>query len=142
MHPEMARAMEKQGNLAVRSGLIVVVDDDVAVRKSLKFSLEVEGFVVRIYARGEELLNEPAFPSCRCLVVDQKLPGISGIDLIAKLRDRNISVPTILVTTHPSSALRTCAANAGITIVEKPLLNGTLLDGIRQVMTHSFSPSR
>jgi FixJ family two-component response regulator len=141
MHSEMARAMEKQDNLAVQSGLIVVVDDDAAVRKSLKFSLEVEGFVVRTYARGEELLNESAFPTCRCLVVDQKLPGISGIDLIAKLRDREISVPAILVTTHPSLALRKCAANAGIAVVEKPLLSGALLDSIRRAMTQSSSAS-
>jgi two-component system response regulator FixJ len=132
---------KKQENLAVQSGLIVVVDDDAAVRKSLKFSLEVEGFVVRIYARGEELLNESAFPTCRCLVVDQKLPGISGIDLIAKLRDLEISVPAILVTTHPSSALRKSAANAGVAIVEKPLLDGALLDSIRQAMTQSSSAS-
>lgn len=133
--------MEKtQDNLEVQSGLIVVVDDDAAVRKSLKFSLEVEGFIVRTYTRGEELLSESAFPNCRCLVVDQKLPGISGIELIAKLRDRKISVPAILITTHPSSVLRKCATNVGVAIIEKPLLNGILLDGIRQIIMHS-SPS-
>ena len=127
--------------MAVQSGLIVVIDDDVAVRKSLKFSLEVEGYVVRTYARGEDLLNEPAFPTCRCLIVDQRLPGISGFDLIAKLRDRDISVPAILVATHPSMDLRKCAANAGVAVVEKPLLNSALLDGIRQAMTQSSSPA-
>lgn len=142
MPHSVVRAMEKkQDNLEVQSGLIVVVDDDAAVRKSLKFSLEVEGFVVRTYARGEELLGDSAFPNCRCLVVDQQLPGINGIDLIAKLRDRKISVPAILVTTHPSAVLRERAANAGIAIVEKPLLNGTLHDGICQILTHSTSPS-
>ena len=50
--------MKKHRNLVKQSHLIVVVDDDAAVRKSLKFSLEVEGFVVRTYPRGEELLNE------------------------------------------------------------------------------------
>jgi len=133
--------MEKtQNNLEVQSGLIVVVDDDAAVRKSLKFSLEVEGFIVRTYTRGEELLSESVFPNCRCLVVDQKLPGISGIELIAKLRDQKISVPAILITTHPSSVLRKCATNVGVAIIEKPLLNGILLDGIRQIIMHS-SPS-
>ena len=133
--------MNAYKNVAIQSGLIVVVDDDDAVRKSLKFSLEVEGYLVRTYGRAEELLKEPAFPTCRCLVVDQKLPGISGIDLIAKLRDREILVPAILVATHPSLALRKCAANVGVTVVEKPLLNSALFDGIRQAMTQSSLPS-
>ncbi len=126
--------------MAVQSGLIVVIDDDVAVRKSLKFSLEVEGYVVRTYARGEDLLNEPAFPTCRCLIVDQRLPGISGFDLITKLRDLKISVPVILVATLPGVALRKCAADAGVAIVEKPLMSSALLEGIRQAMTQSSSP--
>jgi two-component system, LuxR family, response regulator FixJ len=126
--------MQAHRHVAVQSDLIVVVDDDDAVRKSLKFSLEVEGYVVRTYARGEELLNEAEFPTCRCLVVDQRLPGISGFDLIANLRRREISVPAILVATHPSVALKKSAAAAGVAIVEKPLLSGALLDGMREAM--------
>lgn len=136
----VAQAMKMQNILVDRSGLIVVVDDDAAVRKSLKFSLEAEGFVVRTYARAEDLLNETLFPACRCLVVDQKLPGISGVDLIAELRNREISAPAILITTHPSSELKKRAAGAGIPIVEKPLLGSVLLDGIHQAMTQPTSP--
>ena len=131
--------MDKQHSLVDQSGLIVVVDDDAAVRKSLKFSLEVEGFVVRTYARGEELLSETEFPACRCLVIDQNLPGISGVDLISKLRDREVLVPAILITTHPSSALKKRAISAGIPIIEKPLLGAALHEGIRQAMTRQPS---
>jgi two-component system response regulator FixJ len=127
-------------NLAVQPDLIIVVDDDAAVRNSLKFSLEVEGFAVRTYERAEELLSETAFPACRCLVIDQKLPELSGIDLIAKLREREVSVPAILITTHPSPALKKRAASADVPIVEKPLLGNALLDGINQVVTRPALP--
>ena len=133
--------MAKSSSLAIKSDLIVVVDDDAAVRKSLKFSLEVDGFLVRTYERSEELLSESVFPACHCLVIDQKLPGLSGIDLIAKLREREVSVPAILITTDPSPALKMRARSAGIPIIEKPLLGSALLDCIHQTMTQSASPS-
>ena len=130
----MAWVMEKRSNLATQSDTIIVVDDDAAVRKSLKFSLEVEGFSVRTYERAEELLSETVSPACRCLVVDQKLPGLSGVELISELRERGVLAPAILITTHPSLALKMRAASAGVAIVEKPLLGSTLLDGIHQAM--------
>lgn len=136
---QVARAMEKHSEFEGRSDLIVVVDDDAAVRKSLKFSLEVEGFAVRTYERAEELLSEAAVPAWRCLVIDQKLPGLSGVDLISELRDRKILVPAILVTTHPSAELKRRAANAGVAIIEKPLLGSALLDGIRQAIKRPAS---
>ena len=129
--------MNENRKTGVAYGLIIVVDYDVAVRKSLKFSLEVEGFIVRTYARGDELLNETTLPACRCLVIDQRLPGISGIDLIEKLRNREVSAPAVLIATHPSAALQARAARAGISIVEKPLLGSNLLDSIRRITTHS-----
>src|SRR6516162_8508186 len=64
----------------------VVVDGDCAVRNSLKFSLEGEGFAVRAYASGADLLNSVNSPDCDRLVIDQNLPGITGLDLIARLR--------------------------------------------------------
>ncbi len=123
--------MKTQGKLSVAGFVVIVVDDDLAVRNSLKFSLEIEGFIVRGYATGDELLNAGDLASCNCLVVDQKMPGLSGLDLIAKLRDRRIAAPTILVTSHPSLSLRQRAEKADVPIVEKPLLGNALLDRIR-----------
>jgi len=132
--------MKKHPNSPSQSGLIVVVDDDAAVCKSLKFALEIEGFVVQTYASGEDLLKEAGLQSCRCFIIDQKLPGMDGVDLIARLRDRNITAPAILITTHPGQMVRRRAASAGIPIVEKPLLGNTLLDSIRQVVTQPPQP--
>ncbi len=94
---------------------ILIIDDDPAVRNSLKFALEVEGFAVRAYPTGAELLREAELPDNGCLVVDYKLPEMNGLDLLSELRRRNIDLPAILITTHPNPAVRDRAALAGVT---------------------------
>src|SRR5258705_2517015 len=103
-------------NHGANSKLVVVVDDDRPVRNSLKFCLEIDGFSVRTFACGGALLGSSLPHSYACLVIDQMLPGISGLDLIARLRERNISVPAILMTTNPSPALIERARRAGVRI--------------------------
>ena len=111
--------------------MVLIIDDDPAVRNSLKFALEVEGFAVRAYPTGADLLSEKDFPANGCLVVDYKLPEMNGLDLLVELRKRKIDLPAILITTHPSSEVRHRAALAGVPLIEKPLLNDTLFQGIR-----------
>jgi two-component system, LuxR family, response regulator FixJ len=126
-----AKAMDLR-NLATSGPVIIVVDDDPAVRNSLKFSLEIEGFLVRVYASGSELLGERDIPRCSCLVVDQRMPGIAGLDLICKLRSQSVSAPAILITSQPTMELARRAAGANVLIVEKPLLGNALLERIRE----------
>ena len=123
--------MDPQRNLVGSKSVIIVVDDDPAVCNSLKFSLEIEGFLVRLYASGSELLGERDIPRCSCLVVDQRLPGIAGLDLIIKLREQSVSAPAILITSHPTAELARRAAGANVPIVEKPLLSNALMERIR-----------
>jgi len=113
----------------------LVVDDDPAVRNSLKFSLELEGFAVRLYANGRELLDDPRLPVYGCLVVDQVMPGLLGLDVVAALRDRGISSPAILITPHANPKLRQCAATAGVVVIEKPFFGNILIDAIRNSLT-------
>jgi two-component system, LuxR family, response regulator FixJ len=115
-----------------RRPIIVVVDDDPAVCGSLKFALELEGFVVRTYGNAAELLEAGDFAACDCLVVDQKMPGMSGIDLIAELRALEVQTPAILLLGQPSLAVLSRAARVAVPIVEKPLLGNTLLERIRE----------
>jgi two-component system response regulator FixJ len=110
---------------------VVIIDDDPAVRNSLKFALEVEGFAVRAYPSGADLLRETEFPADGCLVVDYKLPEMNGLDLLVELRRREVDLPAILITTHPSSEVRRRAALAGVILIEKPLLSDTLFRAIR-----------
>jgi FixJ family two-component response regulator len=120
------------------SGLmLVLVDNDMAVRSSLMFSLGLEGFAVRSYATAGEVLDATDLASCSCLVIEEKLPGSSGLDLISKLRARHVAVPAILVTSNPSLSVRQRAHQFKVPIVEKPLLGNALLDEINQVVRHT-----
>ena len=126
--------MKKQGELTDPGLVVMVIDDDLAVRNSLEFSLEVEGLTVRSYATGTELLGASDLDRCDCFVIDQKMPGMSGLDLISMLRNRHISAPAILITSQPSMSVRERAEKANVPIVEKPLLGNALLDKIRDAV--------
>jgi two-component system, LuxR family, response regulator FixJ len=116
--------------------LLIVVDDDRAVRNSLKFSLEIEGFAVHTYCDGDALLVGSDLGASSCLIVDHNLPGMSGLEAIARLRQQRIFVPAILITTHPSAAVKERAARAAVPIVEKPFLEDALLDRIHAAIDH------
>ena len=109
---------------------IILVDDDSALRGSLEFILGIEGYKVRAYACGRELLDDPTLPDKGCMVIDQRLPDIEGLKLIEALRARSVELPAILVTTNPSRTLRRRADEAKVSIVEKPLLTGALFQRI------------
>jgi two-component system, LuxR family, response regulator FixJ len=112
--------------------VVVVVDDDLAVRSSLAFSLRTEGIAVRTYVSAAELLTE--VPDAACFVIDYKLPGMNGLELLAELRRRHVSAPAILITTHPSAAVRERAAAGGMALIEKPLIGDALFREIRAAL--------
>ena len=113
--------------------VVLVVDDDAGVRDSLQFTLEVEGFEVRTYSSAQELLNEKSLPALSCLVTDYHMPPMNGLELVAQLRDRHVSIPAILITSLPNENLRNSAAAGGISLVEKPVFGGRLLDALHEV---------
>jgi len=112
--------------------VIAVVDDDPAVCGSLKFALELEGFAVRTYHSGAELFHVGDFEGFDCFVVDQRMPGMTGMELVEVLRARRIMTPVILIISHPNAALSARAQKAAIPIVEKPLLGNALVERIRE----------
>lgn len=114
--------------------LILVVDDDDAVRRALAFALDLEGFDVETFGSGEALLLREPPESPACLVLDQRLPGVTGLATLDQLRQRHVDLPAILVTSHPGPALRSAAAQAGVPILEKPLLSETLIATIYRVL--------
>ncbi|HET6970735.1 MAG TPA: response regulator [Phenylobacterium sp.] len=117
--------------LANQRPVIFVVDDDAAVRRALEFSLDLEGFEVETFESGEALLlrDPPTFPGC--LVIDERLPGISGLETLRQLRSRRVDLPALLVTSHPKPLFRVQASAFGAPILEKPLLGETLAAAIR-----------
>ena len=117
--------------VVAQAPLVMVIDDDAAVCNSLKFCLELEGFRVRTFMAGAEALGARDIEACQCFVVDQKMPGMSGLELIGRLRERHIASPAILIISQPSVALTARAAREGIPVIEKPLFGNALVDTIR-----------
>ncbi|MEW5685388.1 MAG: response regulator [Pseudomonadota bacterium] len=109
---------------------VLVVDDDAAVRSALAFSLELQGLDVTTCESGEALLLSDLPAADACLVIDERLPGISGMETVRRLRDRNVALPAILITTNPGPGLREAAREAGVPIVEKPLIGDALVAAI------------
>jgi FixJ family two-component response regulator len=117
-------------------GPVIVVDDDAAVRHSLKFALELEGLDVRLYSGGEEVLADAELPALGCLVVDYYMPQMNGVELVDKLRGRHVDLPAILITAKVSEDIRERAARAGFRqVLEKPLEDGSLVDSIRGALS-------
>lgn len=111
---------------------VVLVEDDPALAGALQFSMRLEGWDVALRASGEALLAEPLPQGRFCLVVDIKLPGMSGASALTSLRRRGIANAAILITSAPAPALRRAANRLRAEIVEKPLINGDLFAAIRR----------
>jgi two-component system, LuxR family, response regulator FixJ len=114
--------------------IILVVDDDEAVRDSLRNMMESEGFEVRAFSNGHDLLNEASLPAIGCLVVDYNMPAMNGLELVGALRGRGVSIPAILITGDPAKHVRDRAAAIAVLVVEKPQLGSYLLDCVREAV--------
>ena len=130
----------KKSRAALRRATVIIVEDDAALLNSLKFSLELEGFAIRAYSDAEAALESADAAKGACLVVDYKLPGMNGLELLRELRARGIAAPAILITTAPGAALKDWAARAGVAIVEKPLLGNALSESIRNLCKGNHVP--
>lgn len=118
-----------------RKDLVLIVDDDQAVREALKFTLELDGLCVDTCGGGAELLRHPSLPQAGCLVLDYLMPGMNGFAVISELKRRNISIPVIMITAPLSRDVERRATAAGVAgVLEKPLLEDVLLNKIRHVL--------
>lgn len=122
----------------LRGAALVLVDDDPALLHALSFAFETEGYDVRAFGDAESLLADAETQNgSLCLVLDQKLPGMSGLALLAALRARDVAAPAILITSNPTAALHRDARAAGVEIVEKPLLDGVLASKVREAVARN-----
>lgn len=129
----LRRAGKGHWKLGKYRKLVLVVDDDRAVRESLKFSLELEGLVVETYASGALLLEKGDPGAAGCLVLDCRMPELDGFGVIAELAARHITVPVVLITAPVTDSVRRRAREAGaFGLLEKPLLGDELLETVRR----------
>jgi two-component system, LuxR family, response regulator FixJ len=114
--------------------LVHVIDDDAAMRDSLAFLLDVNGFEPLVYDSADAFLRE-AKELHGCVVSDIRMPGINGIELVRKLKGSSSACPVILITGHGDVALAVEAMKAGaVDFIEKPFDDAALLDAIRSAL--------
>jgi RNA polymerase sigma factor (sigma-70 family) len=112
--------------------VVFVVDDDLSVRSSLKFLISTVGLQVESFDSADTFLHRkpPDMPSC--LVLDVRLPGLSGLDLQRELAARNMRIPIVFVTGHGDIPMGVRAMKAGaVEFLTKPFRDQDLLDAIR-----------
>jgi two-component system response regulator FixJ len=121
--------------MADRRKLVLIVDDDQAVRDALQFALRLEGLCVHVHSGGAALLADPDLSRAGCVILDDRMPQMDGFALLNHLQAKNISLPTIMLTSHATPRVRARADAAGVRqVLEKPLLDNVLMDNIRAIL--------
>ena len=115
--------------------VIHVIDDDQAMRDSLSFLLDVNGFNVQVYESADAFLRQIDLNSARCVISDIRMPGMNGIELVKRLKGEGAPCSVILITGHGDVALAVEAMKAGAAdFIEKPFDDSVLLDTIRSAL--------
>jgi FixJ family two-component response regulator len=118
-----------------RNAIVFIVDDDASVRDALKSLIRSVGLRVAAYGSAQEFLQaqQPDAPSC--LVLDVRLPGMSGLELHRQLADNNVYIPVIIITAHGDIPMSVRAMKAGaIEFLTKPFRDQDLLDAIQTAL--------
>lgn len=113
---------------------VIVVEDDAAVAVALAFNLELQGYTVWTCATAEEVLKASLPRTGACLVMDERLPGLSGLEAVMRLRRQGVNLPVALITSTPPIWLRAEAAARDVLILEKPLLDDRLSRWVRETL--------
>ncbi len=120
-----------------------VVDDDTSVREALGGLLRSAGFAVETFASAQEFLARPPSDLPGCLVLDVRLPGLSGLDLQQRMAELNIEMPIVFITGHGDVPTSVRAMKAGaVEFLTKPFGERDLLDAIRQAIDRDQAARR
>jgi two-component system response regulator FixJ len=124
-----------------RNSTVYLVDDDDAVRDSLSVLFGVEGLTVRSFASGQALLDDLPRLKSGCVVTDIHMAGMSGLQLLRRLRAHGVTLPVILITGRSDATLTAGAEAAGATVlIEKPFGPGEIVSAVRQALTENAAP--
>jgi FixJ family two-component response regulator len=117
------------------TGFIAIVDDDEPLREALRSVIKAAGYFARTFASAEAFLACEDCEEIACLVLDVRLPGMSGIELQKQLNKTDNHVPIIFVTAHGDASLQDCLGRAGASaFLYKPVRSEALLQEIRRVL--------
>ena len=115
--------------------IVFVVDDDVSVREALEGLIRSARLKVETFASAQEFLARPRADLPSCLVLDVRLPGLSGLDLQKRMGEANLEIPIIFITGHGNVPAAVQAMKAGaLEFLTKPFTDRDLLDAIQQAI--------
>lgn len=120
--------------------IIAIVEDDDPLRDALESILKASGFSVDKFPSAEAFLGFPERQRTSCLILDVRLPGMSGIELQRRLLDVNFTVPIVFVTAHADASVRDSVMKAGAAaFLTKPVRSEALLASIRAAIGRTES---
>ena len=115
--------------------VVSVVDDDESLRRSLRNLLRSVGFGVETFASAEEFLRSAQREHTGCLVLDLRMTGMSGLDLLRHLAVADSSIPAVILTAHGDEETRRRSLQAGaVAFLDKPFRSDALLDAVRAAL--------
>src|SRR5580704_11686942 len=118
-----------------RGKLVAVIDDDVSMQESLCNLVESAGFVARCFGSAEEFLEYDLHGEVGCLIAEIQMPGMSGLELQARLKEERCNIPIIFITSNGSARLRIQAMREGaVEFLRKPLDHQLLLETVRAAL--------
>ena len=124
--------------LRSKSVVIAIIDDDGPLREALGSVLKAAGFTTTLFATAEEFLESPAWRLTSCLILDVRLPGMSGVELQRRLIDAESDVPVIFVTAHGDVVLQDLLLHSGAAaFLNKPVRSDRLLKEIDAALTRA-----
>ncbi|HSY36570.1 MAG TPA: response regulator [Acidobacteriaceae bacterium] len=119
----------------IQSKIVAVVDDDDSVRTAIQGLLKSVGLLARAYASAEEFLHSGQQHQSACLIADIRMPGMSGLELQARLNAESCQIPTIFITAHGDQEMRLQAMRAGaVEFLSKPFDDELLVDSVRAAL--------
>ena len=115
-----------------RAKMVAVVEDDASYRVALQRLLKSAGFSVQLFESAEDFLNSGQQHETGCLIADIRMPGMSGLDLQARLNTEQCPIPTIFITAHGDEKMRLQAMRGGaVKFLAKPFDGAILLEAVR-----------
>ena len=115
--------------------LVAIVDDDDSVRGTLKELLRAAGFLSQTFESAEDFLGSGHRQDTACLITDIRMPGMSGLELQARLNAERCKIPTIFITAHGDEEMRFQALRAGaVEFLPKPFDDEILIESVRAAL--------
>jgi two-component system response regulator FixJ len=125
------------------SETIDIIDDVPSLREALALLLETEGFIVRTYAKAGDFLNRASSTESSCVLTDVRMPDMTGLELLSRMKDMRCVPPVIVMTAYPDVSLAVRAMKTGaVDFIEKPFDDKTLLTAVRSAILHNGATRR